>query len=336
MSDEFDPYAVWLGIEPDERPINHYQLLGIDLFEADPATIEAAAEQQMVHVRTFQTGPRGRYTQPILNELAAARLCLLNADKKAAYDQMLEGLQLVDAAPTTPEAPPVVPPPVPAPPPVSDLSETVAPAAPVHVQSDRLSQRGADSPWIVALLIVGLIAGVVGVFMVARHLVFPPQPPSQQPIVRPGALPDTVEQEPADPWLVRQQANGSVLFLPSQAQLEGNNLQVVATESQEAIVNWLLVSDVATWRFNLQRTARNAVFKVRITYSAPEANDGSRYIFAIGDEEQRCELRGRGEVVTDEHYIAILNTGEHTLEVRPLDTPDGGLMTLYSVELIRP
>ena len=76
----------WLGIPPDEQPPNHYRLLGIRLFEDHEDAIANAADQRMAHLRTFQTGPNGRLSQRLLNEVAAARVCLLNPAKKAEYD----------------------------------------------------------------------------------------------------------------------------------------------------------------------------------------------------------------------------------------------------------
>ena len=74
---QFDPYHKWLGIPPDEQPPHHYRLLGIQAFETDGDVIQSAADQRMAHVRTFQSGAHGDASQKILNELAAARVCLL-------------------------------------------------------------------------------------------------------------------------------------------------------------------------------------------------------------------------------------------------------------------
>jgi len=90
MDDTFDPYRKWLGIAQEEQPPHHYRLLGINLFENDPDVIDSAADRQMAHVRTFQTGQHSEESQKILNELAAARVCLLDSDKKAAYDAELQ------------------------------------------------------------------------------------------------------------------------------------------------------------------------------------------------------------------------------------------------------
>src|SRR5581483_1183243 len=87
---EFDPYYQWLGIPPKDQPPNHYRLLAIELFEANLDVVANAADRQMAHVRTFQTGRQGPKSQELLNELAAARLCLLNPAKKADYDRRLK------------------------------------------------------------------------------------------------------------------------------------------------------------------------------------------------------------------------------------------------------
>ncbi len=85
----FDPYHVWLGIPPIEQPANHYRLLGLRDFEHDLDAIESAADRQMAHVRTFQAGKHSELSQMLLNRIAAARVCLLDAEKKLAYDQWL-------------------------------------------------------------------------------------------------------------------------------------------------------------------------------------------------------------------------------------------------------
>ena len=89
MPDDFNPYHVWLSIRPEEQPPNHYRLLGLQLFETNADVIDSAADRQMAHLRTFQSGKHGDLTQRLLNEVAAARICLLDPKKRAAYDQQL-------------------------------------------------------------------------------------------------------------------------------------------------------------------------------------------------------------------------------------------------------
>jgi hypothetical protein len=107
---DFDPYRKWLGIPPDEQPPNHYRLLGVGLFEADPDVIANAADRQMFHVRTFQAGQYSDISQFILNELAAARICLLEPQRKAEYDEWLRQTMQTQRPAVPPQAPPVAPP----------------------------------------------------------------------------------------------------------------------------------------------------------------------------------------------------------------------------------
>ncbi|GIW93404.1 MAG: hypothetical protein KatS3mg110_1445 [Pirellulaceae bacterium] len=87
--ESFDPYEQWLGIPPSLRPIDYYTLLGIEKFCDDRQKIAEAAEKRMRLLRRYQTGPRGVYTQPLLNEIAQAKLRLLDPKRKAEYDERL-------------------------------------------------------------------------------------------------------------------------------------------------------------------------------------------------------------------------------------------------------
>jgi hypothetical protein len=119
----FDPYHKWLGIPPAEQPPNHYRLLGVALYEPDADVIESAADRQMAHVQTHKHGPNAEESQKLLNELSAARVCLLDSRKKAAYDAELRArlspkraaravqIPVQHAAPP-PAAPPTSPPPL--------------------------------------------------------------------------------------------------------------------------------------------------------------------------------------------------------------------------------
>lgn len=102
VADEFDPHYKWLGIPPSEQPPNHYRLLGVVLFEPDRDVIAAAADRQMAHVKSFATGRYARESQTLLNELARARICLLNPEHKARYDDQLRRQQLARSAAADP------------------------------------------------------------------------------------------------------------------------------------------------------------------------------------------------------------------------------------------
>lgn len=91
-----DPYHIWLGIPPNEQPPDHYRLLGIQQFESDPNVISNAADRQMVFLRQFQSGENAELAVKLLNEVAAARVCLLSpengrAEIREEYNRQLRG-----------------------------------------------------------------------------------------------------------------------------------------------------------------------------------------------------------------------------------------------------
>lgn len=104
MSEQFDPYRKWLGIPPEEQPPHHYRLLGLVPFESDTEVIATAADGRMALLKQFQNGPFSSYSQQLLNEVAAARLCLLQPEKRSAYDAELRQ-RLSNGAPQKPPAP---------------------------------------------------------------------------------------------------------------------------------------------------------------------------------------------------------------------------------------
>lgn len=87
--EEFDPYHTWLGIPPEEQPPSHYRLLALQPFEDKRPVIESAVARQSAYLRTLQLGPHLALVQRLLNEVSAAKVCLLIPEKKAAYDAAL-------------------------------------------------------------------------------------------------------------------------------------------------------------------------------------------------------------------------------------------------------
>lgn len=94
----FDPYRKWLGIPEGDRPPTHYQLLAIAASETDPEVINAAVVRQSAYVRNFQSGKHADDATRILNEIAAAKTCLLDKARRAAYDAELNKKKAASAA----------------------------------------------------------------------------------------------------------------------------------------------------------------------------------------------------------------------------------------------
>jgi formylglycine-generating enzyme required for sulfatase activity len=153
MADAFDPYYVWLGIPPAEQPANHYRLLAINLFESNAEVIENAADQRMVHLRTFQIGRQADLSQRLLNEVATAKVCLLRPEKKAAYDQQLQRQLQAKAAAAAEQQP--------------EIDSQLALALEREAQRGRSHARQAPQPGRGAILgITGAIAALAVVVAV--------------------------------------------------------------------------------------------------------------------------------------------------------------------------
>ena len=86
MAEELDVYRDWLGIAETARPLNFYQLLRLETFEDDMATIRARYRKMNAHVRKYATGDYAEQSQDLLNELARAMLCLTDLQRKREYD----------------------------------------------------------------------------------------------------------------------------------------------------------------------------------------------------------------------------------------------------------
>ncbi len=100
---DIDFYAEWLGIPPDRRPPNLYELLGLDACEDDAVRIRSAGLERSAKVRRYSLGQHGAEATRLLGELAAAFACLTDPVSKAAYDRELfgadSGQSAVDIAP---------------------------------------------------------------------------------------------------------------------------------------------------------------------------------------------------------------------------------------------
>jgi hypothetical protein len=84
-----DVYRDWLKITETARPLNHYQLLRLKLFEDNIAKVREHYRAMNAHVRKFAAGEFARQSQDLLNELARAMLCLTDSQRKAEYDVTL-------------------------------------------------------------------------------------------------------------------------------------------------------------------------------------------------------------------------------------------------------
>jgi hypothetical protein len=159
MTGQFDPYHVWLGIPPAEQPPNHYRLLGLPLFESEANVIANGADRQMAHLKSFGTSKHANLAQRLLNECAAAKVCLLKPEKKAAYDSQLRG-QLTAPAPPVPPASGAGAGAFP------NVAPTVRRPPPVVARSRGKSQTGT---WVAAAAgVLVVVGGLIGALIFAN------------------------------------------------------------------------------------------------------------------------------------------------------------------------
>jgi len=153
MSTPFDPYYHWLGIPPEDQPPDHYRLLGIERFESNPEVIRSAADRQTIHLGTYRAGPDGELAKRLAAEVQAARLCLLDPGRRAAYDQKLRARRPAPPASAT----------------VDPLEEAWDSALPRPEETSpgvlpRLPRRRRFSwVWVKRAVVLGIVLAVVGV-----------------------------------------------------------------------------------------------------------------------------------------------------------------------------
>jgi hypothetical protein len=336
MSTAFDPYLDWLGLETAGRAPTHYQLLGVPEFEADPTTISLAADARMAEIRKYQAGPRGQYTHKLLNEITAAKLCLLNARSKAKYDAgLMQAHPLVptpgyypgagyEPEPPAPEVaapprtPPAPPPPV-SPPPSTSAARVVSPAEPKQ-------EAGGFSAWLyigAALLVLGVIAGMA-------YAMFPPRGAGNSsglaskpnPVISEPAAPQPEPPPLAGPVVIGQEGNGDVNFPLTVAELGGELIRVEEGE-QTLLQGWQDEDSVARWHFNL---VRPAVFQVQMVYKASRSS--GNWELRVGENTKTRELQSgeEGASYIDEFTWKVRRGGQQVLELSVNNLPAGALV----------
>jgi len=184
---DFDPYYKWLGIRPEHQPPNHYRLLGLEIFEVDGEIVRAAAERQAAYLQTYKIGPQSELSQRLLNEVARAKVCLLDPARKAEYDRGLRAM----LAPVQPPVQPIAAPPraaaviAPTPlAPITPVNPRTPPAFSPAVPSRKPLPRNRRVSWTPAIVIsaIGCILAALAIALLA---------PTKQPVIRPTTDPPT-------------------------------------------------------------------------------------------------------------------------------------------------
>jgi hypothetical protein len=102
-----DFYTKWLDLPPGPRPPDYYTLLGVELFCDDLDAIEAATRQRLTRLDQFALHPDRKTreaVQDMMNQVARARVDLVNPNRRPDYDRRLAE-QLGVPVPGQPETP---------------------------------------------------------------------------------------------------------------------------------------------------------------------------------------------------------------------------------------
>ncbi|MFP6576877.1 MAG: hypothetical protein VB912_17080 [Pirellulaceae bacterium] len=336
MSDEFDPYREWLGLAPDEHPVDHYRLLGLERFENDPTLVHQAADACMNKVRLHQTGPRGRHTQQLLNEIAAARVCLADAASKQAYDSQLTNE--VTAAPQVGGVSAAqVPPPAPPRPPPAPLTggqiemATVAPVTSTTTVEEELEEtRGGWGKVVLGLFAVLLIAGGIwGLGWWAGR-----QDTTEEQVQKKSdEQKKDLQEDLSTEVVVYQEGTGEIGLAAIVATLHGKTIRCEVNGTEGQIASWTDPQDWVSWKF---KVLEPGYFKAEVTYAAAQDAHQGTYRIQIDEEPSKaCDVQSPMGTTgrTDEYFFFINRSGTHVLSVKAGKKPGKELMVLKSIRL---
>ncbi len=351
---DFDPYEDWLGIPRGIRPINHYLLLGIPVFESKADVIELACDQRMAMVRNFQSGPRGEFASQLLSELAIAKRVLQDDAQREYYDSEVRKVaddlnrsfeqQASQAGPESPV--------IPINSSVGDssrqdgtravgqMSGRTAESEPsISVDPGEISEKvfcfnqpvDLEPSPIFSVKNLALFALVAGVAMLVTILVFwPRESARQQPggqTVEQLAQPATVEpssgrRKPKE--VISQTSLAELLLLPSTALLEGPMVE------EDRIGNWERSDDSAIWLVNVT-DRRTGFFYCEVTYSALEE---CQFKIQIGSAPERTfTLYPQDETYT-ERFLVRSGEGVQRLKVTLVKVNEAADLLVHRIKLI--
>lgn len=340
MPEDFDPYFNWLGIEPHERPLDHYRLLGLATFENRREVIQAAADQRMGYIRSFQSGPRVSFTQKLLNELATAKLCLLDAQAKSAYDAALHA-RLFPPAPPPIQADATLEPPAP---PAPSPAVAYFPATSVVLEKEAPEPAGVEEgpfvfrlwfPLVVvaSVLVIACLAWGVSKYVNRPHKIAGrDQPADDDEDEAPMDTEADSVSHPAALPIIEPDDDGSVLLTPESAQLHGE-VKLAAQGGDRVAVNWKSDEAGASWRF---RVPKPGFYRLEISYTAGPESAGGRYELVVDEERRTGEIRSAakaGEFVTDHLFLAFRRSGRHAIVLRAAEQRGPELFVLRSLRL---
>ncbi|MDH3716922.1 MAG: hypothetical protein OES79_02260 [Planctomycetota bacterium] len=336
MNEPLDPYFHWLDIPATEQPPHHYRLLGISLFESDPQVINSAADQRLARLRELQLGDHAETAARLMNDVSAAKLCLLGADSKAAYDAALrEGMQASPMAPMSPP-PPVAPSPTAADQQFPPLVARRAAVASADSPASRPARRSRLSNNTILLWSISFFTLVAGLVILAQRFsrraepLFPADAVELSTDNKDGKQELVGQRVIVPPNFVLQQENGDLPLPIARAEVRGEPL------TADGVLEWEREPDRVRWQFLISKPG---FFSVEVTYAADQHAAGNTAQISVADRKFEFHVRDTGgweSYATDSvKTVLIRRGGQYELVIRPGEVQSTTLMRLKSVYLRR-
>lgn len=354
MSDDFDPYLEWFGIEPDEHPVDFYRLVGAERFEEDLELLDSAVQSHMERLHALQSGPRGRHTQEILNELAQAKLIFSDVDRKRIYDDDLEisnqddlvlpsqVADVSDSAKSEDESEDLVIP--------TAATDCVTPRLAIARDADQpVAQRaykprtkGNNKP-LVVFMGLGLVVGVSVLIWSTMSLTGDSsEEESEKESQNQVAMTEKTESNSEDTdvadevseALARQEGNGEVTFVLALAK-RSKGVALTTVDSKDRLTGWSKQGDTIVLDFHI---AKPGAFTLLIEYEVPEDAAGGEMQLKLNDGNPRTfSLRKdiiEGQIYTDEISVFITSNGKQQFRLAVAVCHGEALMDMVSLKLI--
>jgi hypothetical protein len=100
MSDVFDPYRQWLGLDLGHPPRDHGELLGLTTNHPDANAVVNARDHMLKKLRDVQPEERGKAWEQMVEQIHEAGRCLLMSDVLADEDRQSRSVPIA-APPAT-------------------------------------------------------------------------------------------------------------------------------------------------------------------------------------------------------------------------------------------
>lgn len=319
------------------RPLNHYLLIGLSVFESDSEVIQSACDTRMEAIRQHQSGPRGAICEQLLGELAQAKQVLLDEERRTQYDDWLKDAfeQLATSA-SSDEADSIE----------GDFANT---GFPIKVEqtdssSNNLLRREEKTPrqknheglepnpiltlknaMIFSLVVFSTM--LVTIYLLSgnkTNTLTQPVNSTSKTQMEPQLEVVQAKEDITAP-LSKQSADGVLVLSPVKVVLNGESMQA----NQSAISGWATKQDSAMWRLDVANRF-TSYFHCEITYSAEKE---CRLILNIDGTTQRNFSLYPKDGDFTERFFVRLGQGEQRFKITAVNLESSASLAIKKIRL---